>query len=54
MTVATADGVADAHSQGFRLLNASIGFVYTGPPSGLRSGPPLARWEYSMALLYSA
>ena len=54
MTVATPAGVQDAEALGFRLVNSTLGYVYTSPPAGLASGPPLARWAYSMALMTSA
>ena len=56
-TVATEQGVQDAQALGFRLLNATLGYVYTSKPGsfyGSTGTPPLARWDYSMALLMSA
>jgi hypothetical protein len=57
MTVATPDGIAEAHKLGFRLLNATLGYVYTAKPGRSASAvgqPPQARLDYSVALLYSA
>ena len=56
MTVATAAGIAEAQALGFKLLNATLGHVFTSKPQGGygETAPPLQRWQYSMALLDSA
>lgn len=42
------------HPKPHSLLNSTLGYVYTSPRAGQASGPPLARWAYSMALMASA
>jgi hypothetical protein len=55
MTVATADGEDEARRGGFRLLNATLGHVYTSKPSELHAltAPPRWRLAQAMALMQS-
>jgi len=52
LTVATSSGVAWAQANGYVLLNASLGYVYTSPTLlGTTTEP---RWEYSYALVQNS
>jgi len=53
LTVASPEGLAYAKQYGYTLVNQTIGYVLTSPPTQL-GGLPISRWAYSMELLNSA
>jgi len=58
LTVASAEGLTYAKEYGYKQVNANLGYVLTSPPSDVEedrlNAVNLARWGYSMELLYNA
>ena len=54
LTVASAEGIAYANSNGYTRIDSALGWVYTSPPLSGSSSIDAARWTYAATLLANA